>query len=73
MQRIAIAGGDTSGHVLTVLGAQALSALAPLAPGAPLCRLHTNNDAALNGLEVILIGGQMGEPYFFLQAKGGKK
>ena len=73
MQRIAIAGGDTSGHVLNSLGAQALSAVAPLAPGAPLCRLHTNNDAEIDGLEVTLKGGQMGEPYFFLQAKGGKK
>ena len=73
IKRIAIAGGDTSGHVLSSLGAQALSAVAPLAPGAPLCRLHTNNDADIDGLEVTLKGGQMGEPYFFLQAKGGKK
>ena len=73
MKRIAIAGGDTSGHVLNSLGAQALSAVAPLAPGAPLCRLHTNNDAEIDGLEVTLKGGQMGGPYFFLQAKGVKK
>jgi uncharacterized protein YgbK (DUF1537 family) len=71
--RIAIAGGDTSGHILTAVGAQALSAVAPLAPGAPLCRLHTNKDAAIDGLEVTLKGGQMGEPNFFLQAKGGLK
>ena len=73
IQRIAVAGGDTSGHVLSSLGAQALSAVAPLAPGAPLCRLHTNNDPEIDGLEVTLKGGQMGEPYFFLQAKGVKK
>ena len=71
--RIAIAGGDTSGHILTAVGAQALSAVAPLAPGAPLCRLHTNKDAAIDGLEVTLKGGQMGEPNFFLQAKGNLK
>jgi uncharacterized protein YgbK (DUF1537 family) len=71
MPRIAIGGGDTSGHALTALGAQALSAVAPLAPGAPVCRLHTDVDAVIDGLEVTLKGGQMGEPAFFLQAKGG--
>ena len=73
MPRIAIGGGDTSGHALTALGAEALSAVAPLAPGAPVCRLHTSADAAIDGLEVILKGGQMGEPEFFLQAKGRPK
>ena len=71
ISRIAIGGGDTSGHILTALGAQALSTVAPLAPGAPLCRLHTNKNSAIDGLEVTLKGGQMGEPNFFLQAKGG--
>jgi uncharacterized protein YgbK (DUF1537 family) len=73
MPRIAIGGGDTSGHALTALGAEALSAVAPLAPGAPVCRLHTSADAAIDGLEVTLKGGQMGEPEFFLQAKGRPK
>ena len=73
IKRIAIAGGDTSGRVLSSVGAQALSAVAPISPGAPLCRLHTNNDAEIDGLEMTLKGGQMGEPHFFLQAKGVKK
>ena len=73
IKRIAIAGGDTSGRVLSSVGAQALSAVAPISPGAPLCRLHTNNDAEIDGLELTLKGGQMGEPHFFLQAKGVKK
>ena len=71
MQRIAISGGDTSGHALTQLRADALSAVAPLAPGAPLCRVHTRADPAIDGLEVTLKGGQMGQPTFFLEAKGG--
>ncbi len=71
LPRIAIGGGDTSGHALTALGAEALSAVAPLAPGAPVCRLHTRADASIDGLEVTLKGGQMGAPDFFLQAKGG--
>mgnify|MGYP001971032383 CR=1 FL=1 len=70
MRRIAISGGDTSGHVLTQLGADALSAVAPLAPGAPVCCVHTGTDAAIDGLEVTLKGGQMGQPTFFLEAKG---
>src|SRR6056297_396305 len=71
LPRVAIGGGDTSGHALTALGAEALSAVAPLAPGAPMCRLHTRADATIDGLEVTLKGGQMGAPDFFLQAKGG--
>ena len=71
MRRIAIGGGDTSGHALAQLGADALSAVAPLAPGAPMCRVHTRADPAVDGLEVTLKGGQMGQPTFFLEAKGG--
>ncbi len=73
LPRIAISGGDTSGHALTALGAEALSAVAPLAPGAPLCRVATQRDAAIDGLEVTLKGGQMGTPEFFTQAKGGER
>ncbi|MFO1151876.1 MAG: four-carbon acid sugar kinase family protein [Alsobacter sp.] len=70
LRRVAIAGGDTSGHALTALGAEALSPVAPLAPGAPLCRLHAG-DPAIDGLEVTLKGGQMGQPDFFLRARSG--
>lgn len=69
IQRVAVAGGDTSGHATTALKAKALSALSPLAPGAPLCRVHSD-DPAIDGLEVTLKGGQMGTPDFFVQVKG---
>lgn len=69
--RVAIGGGDTSGHALTALKAEALSAVAPLAPGAPLCRLHAARTPKIDGLEVTLKGGQMGSPEFFVEAKGG--
>lgn len=69
-QRIIVAGGDTSGHALTALGAQALSAITPLAPGAPLCRVHCQDDPDIDGLEVSLKGGQMGAEDFFVAAKG---
>jgi len=67
LPRIAIGGGDTSGHVLTSLQADALSAVAPLAPGAPLCRVHAHQAPEIDGLEVTLKGGQMGSPNFFIQ------
>lgn len=69
LPRMVVAGGDTSGHVTICLGALALSALAPLAPGAPLCRVHAR-DPAIDGLEISLKGGQMGQRDFFHQAKG---
>ena len=73
MQRIIISGGDTSGHAVKAVGVQALSAKAPIAPGAPLCQVHVPTDSRLNGLELALKGGQMGSPSFFVQAKGGRK
>lgn len=70
LPRVAVAGGDTSGHAMTALGATALSALAPLAPGAPLCQVHSEN-GEIDGLEVTLKGGQMGTRDFFHRAKTG--
>lgn len=69
--RIAICGGDTSGHALSVLQATALSFVAPIEPGAPLCKLHCRAASGINGLEVTLKGGQMGTQEFFVKAKGG--
>ena len=71
LPRIVIVGGDTSGHALTALGAEALSAVAPLAPGCPLCRIHTRANSRIDGLEVALKGGQIGAPDFFVQTKTG--
>ncbi len=71
VERVAIAGGDTSGHATTALGVEALSALAPLAPGAPLCKAHSIS-GDIDGLEVTLKGGQMGAPDFFLTTRDGK-
>ena len=57
--RLGIAGGDTSSHAVLALGAWGLSYAAQLAEGVALCRLHIDNPA-LDGLEVMLKGGQMG-------------
>ncbi|NYZ17073.1 four-carbon acid sugar kinase family protein [Azospirillum sp. RWY-5-1] len=68
--RAAIAGGDTSGHAAMTLGIHALTALAPVAPGSPLCRAHSD-DPAHADLEIALKGGQMGAPDFFTAVRRG--
>jgi 3-oxoisoapionate kinase len=70
LTRGVIAGGDTSGHAAMTLGIYALTALAPIAPGAPLCRAHSN-DSAHADLEIALKGGQMGASDYFRAAKQG--
>jgi len=66
--RLVVAGGDTSSHAVSALDVWGLSYRGPMAPGAPLCRFHSD-DARLDGLEVILKGGQMGSPSFFEDVK----
>ena len=72
LRRAVVAGGDTSSHAIQQLGLQALTFAAPLASGSPLCRAHSDV-AALDGIEVALKGGQMGQEDFFLRAKGGAR
>ena len=57
--RVGIAGGDTSGHIARELAITALEAIAPVAPGSPLCRAHSKN--TLNGVEFFFKGGQVGK------------
>lgn len=64
LRRVVISGGDTSSHATSRLGIDALTAIAPLAPGVPLCRAHAT-DPAIDGLEIALKGGQTGAPDFF--------
>jgi 3-oxoisoapionate kinase len=64
MQRIGIAGGDTSSFAVQALGAWGLSYLATLSPGVALCRVHADR-AGLDGMEVMLKGGQMGQADLF--------
>jgi uncharacterized protein YgbK (DUF1537 family) len=70
LPRIVAAGGDTSGHVARAIGLFALSALAPVAPGAPICRAHAD-DPALDELEIVLKGGQVGAHDFLETVKAG--
>jgi uncharacterized protein YgbK (DUF1537 family) len=64
VRRVIIAGGDTATRVVRLLGLTALTFAAPLAPGAPLCRAHAPG-SPLDGLELVLKGGQVGTDDFF--------
>jgi 3-oxoisoapionate kinase len=57
--RVGVAGGDTSGFIARELGLTALEAIAPVAPGSPLCRAYAPN--ALDGVEFFFKGGQVGK------------
>ncbi|MFT3780579.1 MAG: four-carbon acid sugar kinase family protein [Nibricoccus sp.] len=64
VRRVMFAGGDTSSYAARALGIEAVEMIAPLAPGAPLCRAHST-DPLIEGLAVNFKGGQVGaEDYF---------
>lgn len=71
LARAVISGGDTSGHAAAMLGIDALTAIAPVAPGSPLCRAHTV-DPARDGLQIVLKGGQVGGDDFFRAVRDGR-
>lgn len=62
--RLVVAGGDTSTLAIRSLDLWGLSYRSPCTPGAPLCRAHSD-DPGLDGLDIVLKGGQMGTPDFF--------
>jgi len=68
--RVVVAGGDSSGEVAGALDIQALTVVAGLAPGAPLCRAWST-DASCDGLEIVLKGGQIGNEDFFGRVRAG--
>lgn len=69
LRRIGIAGGDTSSHAVTALDMWGLSYLGAVAPGVALCRAHAES-ARLDGIELMLKGGQMGQPDIFERLLG---
>lgn len=64
IRRLVVAGGDTSSLAVKSLDIWGLSYRAALVPGAPLCRTHSD-DPRLDGLDIVLKGGQMGPVGFF--------
>ncbi len=69
-RRIGVAGGDTSSWILRELDVWGLSFLGHLAPGVALCRAHSG-EPSLDGLQIMLKGGQMGSPDLFLRLRDG--
>lgn len=72
LQRVVIAGGDTSSHALGQMGVDALTVRMPLpaSPGSPLCVAHSRI-TAIDGLEVALKGGQVGTDRYFCAIRDG--
>lgn len=64
VERVAVAGGDTSGAVAREIGIDALEIVGPLAPGAPLCVAHSRH-AEVEGVQFTFKGGQVGHDDFF--------
>jgi len=64
LSRLIVAGGDTSSHAVSSLDIWGLSYRAPMGPGTPLCAIHSD-DPRLDGLDIVLKGGQMGSAGFF--------
>ena len=58
-----MAGGDTSSYALTALDIWGLSYVGAVGDGSALCRAHAQS--GLDGIELMLKGGQMGPPDVF--------
>lgn len=73
LSRVIVAGGDSSSHALGQLDIFALTCRLPLAqsPGSPLCLAHSGA-AKLNGLEIALKGGQLGDDRYFVRLRDGQ-
>jgi uncharacterized protein YgbK (DUF1537 family) len=72
VRRVVLAGGDTSSHAVSQLGLYALTWSAATQPGAPLCRAHSDSPD-LDGMQLVLKGGQVGTEDFFEQVRRGQQ
>lgn len=70
VRRVGVAGGDTASLALRALGAWGLAWQGDLAAGVALTRLHADTPA-LDELELMLKGGQMGSPDLFTRLLHG--
>ena len=71
LERLVIAGGDTSSYAARALGIEAVEMIAPLSPGAPLCKAWAPGSPA-DQLQVVFKGGQVGGEEYFGQVLEGK-
>jgi uncharacterized protein YgbK (DUF1537 family) len=52
------------------MGVRSLEVAGPLVRGAPLCRIHAG-DRMMDGVEIALKGGQVGQPDFLARLFAG--
>lgn len=70
VKRVVVSGGDSSSYAARAMGIEALEMIAPLVPGAPLCKAHSTINA-IDGIEVNWKGGQVGSEDYFVLLKNG--
>jgi len=70
LRRFVVIGGDTSWYVANELRIEALEMAGPMAPGSPLCRIHSASPG-IDGREIVFKGGQVGTDDFFINVLGG--
>lgn len=64
VRRVIVCGGDTSSRVTRLLGVESLSIAANPWGNVALCAAHAP-DPAIDGLELLLKGGQVGDDELF--------
>ena len=69
LRRVGFAGGDTSSIAVASWHIQALTYAFSLSPGVAVCRIHAPA-SPLDGVELMLKGGQMGPPDVFAALLG---
>jgi len=70
LERLVVAGGDTSSLFARHFGIDAVEMVAPVVPGAPLCRIHAQK-AHIDGMTINFKGGQVGDVGYFLRMESG--
>jgi uncharacterized protein YgbK (DUF1537 family) len=70
LERLVVAGGDTSSLFARQLGIEAVEMVAPIVPGAPLCRIYAQKPY-IHGMTVNFKGGQVGDLDYFLRMERG--
>jgi uncharacterized protein YgbK (DUF1537 family) len=72
LSRVIIAGGDTSGYAVRAMDAYGLEVEAPLVVAGTLCRLRSTMPR-LDGVQVLLKGGQVGGDDLFEVIRSGSR
>jgi uncharacterized protein YgbK (DUF1537 family) len=70
LPRIGFAGGDNSTFAARAMGVRALRFDYRLAPGVAACRVGASG--ALDGLQIMLKGGQLGQPDLYARFAAGQ-